>query len=141
MYRNNVPGADLVNALATRTVKHQNQQHFISVPILLGTSIKRGRWELGLNAGVGINKMIRQSGKSLDRNQMVKTYEQGKSTALPASTFFWSLQVQPYIQYQFRSGAAIQLRPSFRMQNHGTSSLHALRHRSYVSGISMGLLF
>lgn len=141
MFRPNVPDTEIIDALATRTVKHQNQQQFISIPLMLGTTLKRGRLSLGLNTGVGLNWLLKQSGKSLNSQEVITSYEQNGTAGTPYSKFFWSAQLQPYAQYRINEGMAIQLRPSLRWQIHGNSAFYGLKHQSLLSGLSVGLLF
>lgn len=138
MFRPNVPDTEIIDALATRTVKHQNQQRLVSIPLMMGGHIQRGRIRIGVNAGLGLNWLVKQSGKSLNSQAVITSYgpEEGAYT-----TFFWSAQLQPYAQYQWTPGLAVQIRPSFRWQLHGKSAFHGLQHQSLLSGLSVGLVF
>lgn len=141
MFRNNIPGGDLINASAERTVKHHNAQQFFSLPIMLGTSKRLGHLDFGLNAGLSLNYFIKQNGKSLNFNNRITEYPVIGTQELPYSKFFLSFQIQPYIQYQATKDLAFQLRPDIRYQSHGNSKLFDLKHSSLLTGLSFGLIF
>jgi hypothetical protein len=65
IYLNNIPGAELINAEAERTVKHHNTQKYVIIPLLIWFSNQSKKISVGINAGLGINYLVSQKGKSI----------------------------------------------------------------------------
>lgn len=140
MYRDNIPGPDLINASATRRVRHQNSFRQIAIPLLLGTQTQREGLRFGLNAGLGLHYLLAQKGKSLNQEEEIFAYGPSTSSPLPYSRFFLSFQLQPYLAFQANHHLSLQLRPHFNYQIHGQSEAYGRKHASLVSGLSIGIV-
>jgi hypothetical protein len=127
----------LIDAIATRKVKHNNQQKILSVPIMIGTSKDFAAFELGVELGLGLNYIISQKGMSLDTEGSIAEYDSKDNNGVPYRQFFLSYQLQPYLSYAVTERFSFQLQPIFRYQQHGNSNLYG----SDISSFSWGLRF
>lgn len=141
MFRDNIPGADLINAVATRTVKQHNSQHFFSVPVLLEAAYPLGQFELGLAAGLRLNYISEQNGKSLNTDARIVSYDSKNGGKLPYQQFFLAFQFRPMVNFRASSRLSFQLRPDIRYQVHGKSSLYDSSQNSWLTGLSVGVLY
>ncbi len=135
------PGSDLVNAIATRRVRHYNKHVFYSIPVTIGYEKQAGRFGFGLNAGVRFNVITSQKGRSLDAAEQIVSYPDNESEVLPYRRFFLAYQLQPYVAYQLNPGLRLQVRPDVRYQQHGHSDLYDLKHHSWQLGLSAGIFY
>ena len=139
MLRNNNP-MDIINAKATRTVKHHNRKQYICIPLMVGKSMGFGKFNVGINVGVGANFLISQKGKSLNSESEILEYKPS-TNILPAKKRFISYQVIPYLNYQSSDNFAFQIRPSFRFQNNGNDKFYGVKHSSILSGVRLGIVY
>jgi len=127
-----------IEARATRTVKHNNQQKILSVPLMIGISKDLAAFELGVELGLGFNYLIGQKGKSLNVTGQVEDYNSKINNIVPYRNFFLSYQVQPYLNCAVNERFALQLQPIFRYQQHGNSNFYGSSISSFSWGIRFG---
>ncbi|MEO0724576.1 MAG: hypothetical protein AAFZ63_08550 [Bacteroidota bacterium] len=135
MYRDNVPGSDLINATAERRVKHQNELRWVQVPILLSYESAGESWRFGLETGIGLNYLLSQSGRTLQSEATVLTFDDVEEG--PYNRFFLSTQVLPFIGYQLNEQALVRLQGGLHYQWHGRSAVYQLRHQSILTTLSI----
>lgn len=131
-------GIDSVLAIPTRTVVNFNQQNFISIPILVGSSYQFGKFGVGANGGIGLNLFTKQSGKSLSASAKIEDIETAAN--LPIKKTFISYQINPYFSFRATGKIQLQMQSTFRYQPHGTSDFYNLKHSSVLGGLSFGVL-
>lgn len=132
MYRNEQPGADLINAVGLRKVRHQNKIQLLHLPMMLGYELGKGSLRFGWQAGLGLNLITKQSGRTLVENELVQDYNE--STVGPYRRFFPSADFSPYLGYQMGERTQIRLHGQARYQWHGRSDLYQLQHQSILLG-------
>jgi hypothetical protein len=130
-----------VDAIAIRRVQHNNRQALLSVPLMLEKTFASGRWEAGLAAGVSLNYLTQQTGRSLNAMRQVVTYSSGGGANLPSPNFYLSYQLRPSINYRLNSQVSIQARADIRWQRYGKSALYELSANSTLYGGSLGVVF
>ncbi|MFK7806192.1 MAG: hypothetical protein AB8F74_00195 [Saprospiraceae bacterium] len=129
-----------IDAIATRTVRHHNTLQVFSLPILFGTHKNVGAFELGVDAGVGLNYIISQEGRTLDSELTIADFNSTDNNTLPYRDFYLSYQLQPYLSYSATERIKLQLRPNFRYQHHGNSKLHDIEMSSLLWGVNVGAM-
>jgi hypothetical protein len=135
MYRNQNPNADLIRAKATRTVIHHNQMNFIHLPVAVGMRQTLGKFTLGMQAGVGLNFIFVQEGKSINKNGTIALMSQD----LPAyKPFFLSLNAQPFLAYHLKGAMTLRMDYCLRYQHHGSSDFWGVKASSLYSGVGIG---
>lgn len=132
------PDLGLIDVLAIRTVKHHNKQSIFSIPIAIGTSKKFRDFDLGINAGIGLNYIVNQKGKSLNEENIITEYDSENNDPLPYQQYFLSYQLQPHLTYSIRKQFKIQLRSNIRYMQHGDSAFYGLKVSSLAWGINVG---
>lgn len=135
MFRNNIPGNDLIRAEAVRTVENHNRASFFSLPLAMGATKKLGRFNAGIEAGIGLNYFISQKGKSLDATGKIAEFDSKNQLLKP---FFISANVEPFVEFRLKSGSSAKVQPSFSFQNHGESAFFKLKNRSVFAGLGFG---
>ena len=136
MYRDNIPGSDLINAIAVRRVKHQNELRWVQTPILLAYESGGESWRFGLETGIGLNYLLSQSGRTLQDETTVLTFDDIDEG--PYNRFFVSSQVLPFIGYQLNEQTLVRLQGGLHYQWHGRSAVYQLRHQSILTTLSIG---
>lgn len=136
MYRDNIPGSDLISAVAERRVKHQNELRWVQVPILLSYESGGESWRFGLETGMGLNYLLSQSGRTLQSETTVLTFDDVDEG--PYNRFFFSTQVLPFIGYQINEQTLVRLQGGLHYQWHGRSAVYQLRHQSILTTLSIG---
>lgn len=140
MYRNNDPNLDIINAQGTRTVKHYNQLKFVSLPVLLGYTSSKDKLEWGLAAGLGLNFVHEQTGKSINSNEVIQTYAAANnSEVLPYKELFISYQLKPFLNYKLTDKFKLQFKPDVSYQTFGKSDFFGLKHSALVMGLNVGI--
>lgn len=134
----NYESLGLIDAVATRTVKHNNQQKILSVPIMIGISKDVSAFELGVELGIGLNYIVHQKGKSLNAEGSIKDYNSVDNNITPYRQFFLSYQLRPYLNCAVTERLAVELQPTFRYQQHGESNLYGAKISSYALGLRLG---
>ncbi|MFT4761367.1 MAG: hypothetical protein ACI9LN_003349 [Saprospiraceae bacterium] len=79
--------------------------------------------------------------KSINSNLNISEYNQSSDETVPYKKFFLSYQVNPYLSYQTTEKWAIQLKSTFRFQNHEKSIFYDLNHSSLLYGLSVGFVY
>lgn len=138
MYRDNVPGSDLINARATRTVKHHNQFNFWSVPVLLSIDKSWNKTTLGVDAGLTLNYRSKQQGKTLNSENEVVYYPTIENANLPHANFFIAYQFRPFVSYALTDKIDIRLRSAVSLQQLGQSDFYGSRQRGLLGGLHLG---
>ena len=112
MPRNDLPGADLIPALAVRTVRQNNFRTELVVPLSVGFGGRRDRLSYELQLGGAYHFVLGQSGKVLDAEGAIVTFDNDRPQ-LPAN--YLSLHLQPEVAYRIGDGVDLfgQLRWSF----------------------------
>ena len=138
----NTTEVDEVRAKIVRTVKHHNRLDFLTVPLMLSISKEYGKFELGIGAGLGLNIITRQWGKSLNAWDNIDDYSFRVSQIplVPYSNFV-SYHLRPFARLKATEKLSLQLRPEFRYISHGTSDFFGLKHSSLMSSINLGISF
>ena len=137
MYRDNIPGSDLINAEAVRRVKHQNELRWLQLPLLVGYEMGGQSWQFGLEGGFGLNYLLAQSGRTLQNETTVLTFSDADQG--PYNQFFLNAQLQPYIGYRLNEQTQIRLQAGLYHQWHGRSEVYQLRHRSLLTNLRLGI--
>lgn len=138
VYRNDLPGSDLIDAIALREVRHSNRLHSLNIPILVGIATSKQPLRLGVNAGIGLNFILSQAGKSLNANQRIFNYNEGTQQQ-PYSTFHLSYHIQPFVSYRVSKHFALQFRPEFSLHSLGDSPAYDHRRYALRSNWSLGV--
>ena len=141
IWRDNQPGGELVNAIADRRVRHQQALQWLSLPVSLGIESRHQRLSLGVQAGLGLNYMISQSGRSLDEDGQFITYGSDVEAPDPFNNCFLSSHLGLQLGYQLRDGLKLVLQPRLAYQVHGQSAAYNLKHSSTIFGINLGLVW
>ncbi len=136
MYRDNIPGSDLIDATAERRVKHQNELRWVQLPVLLAYESGGEKWRFGVETGLGLNYLLSQSGRTLQDETTVLTFD--KASQGPYKRFFLSTQASPFVGYQFNECTSIRLQGGLHHQWHGRSAVYQLRHQSVLTTLSIG---
>lgn len=131
----------LTDAFAERTVRHHNKIEYLSVPILLSFQKSFGKIGMGMSTGVGLNFIKSQTGKSLNFSNQIAIYPTTENDLLPASKFFLSYHLRPYLNYALDEKISFQLRTDFRFQNFGESDFYQLKYSSTFWGLSAGVQY
>ncbi|MEM7573233.1 MAG: outer membrane beta-barrel protein [Bacteroidota bacterium] len=140
-WRDNQVGGELISAIATRRVRHQQQLQWISLPLLFGTESRQGAWGIGLQLGVGLNYLISQEGRSLSPDEEFIDYGPATDNPDPFQRFFLAAHLELPLSYQLNDRLAIQLRPRVAYQMHGQSAAYELRHNTTNWGLNLGLIW
>jgi hypothetical protein len=129
-----------IDAIATRTVRQHNQQTIFTLPLLIGTAKNFGALKLGLDAGLGLNYIHQQKGKTLNDEQVIVAYDSKNNNTLPYADFYLSYQIEPYLSYSLNERFALRLKPTLRYQQYGTSKLYEQKTSSLLWGLSTGVV-
>lgn len=110
-----ITGDTVVNAVATRTVRHFNQATAINIPVVIGYHKNFGRWSAGAELGATFNLNTAYSGKTYDiSGQVIDLASDGallkKNTGvsllsgiqvgyrvLPQAVVLWQLEAGKYL--------------------------------------------
>lgn len=103
MHRDNLPGNELIAARADRRVRHHNELHTFTLPLLVGVRRGSHAFQVGINGGLGVNWTLQQSGRSLDADGQLFRYGQGSDRAVYPNAFL-SYHVQPYVEFKVKKG-------------------------------------
>ncbi|WP_367390752.1 hypothetical protein [Lewinella sp. LCG006] len=136
MYRNNVPGAELINALGFREVKHHNSLQTLTIPLFAGWSSKGKRMQIGVNAGVGLNLLLETTGRSLNASGEVFTFN---ATNTPYPDIYLSYHVQPQLSYPLGKQFRLHFRPGISYHILGVSDVYEIRRTALRTDWSLGL--
>lgn len=112
---NTLYGTDTLTGTNTRKVVHYNQYSFLNIPIELGFQNNRGKFLYGLSAGITLNFSLQQSGRTLDKDDMI-TYFDNNSSAAHFSKFGLGYRVNPIVGYQLSKKWNLMLRPQINWQ-------------------------
>ena len=85
-----------VPAEAIRTVRHNNFQREVVLPLVVSYGRSFRRWRLGLGVGVGYHLLLGQAGRSLSTEGTVVDYGTARGWA-PES--YWSFRLEPSLAY------------------------------------------
>lgn len=140
-WRDNQVGGELISAIATRRVRHQQQLQWISLPLLFGTESRQGAWGIGLQLGLGLNYLISQEGRSLSPDEEFIDYGPTTDNPDPFRRFFLAAHLELPLSYQLNDRLAIQVRPRVAYQMHGQSAAYELRHTTTNWGLNLGLIW
>lgn len=141
VWENDIPGTKLIDAIATRRIKHHNKHTVISVPVLFGLQQQKGRFNFGINGGVGFNFIQSQIGRSLNAENEIVDFPNGETAVLPRPSFNMSYQLQPFLNYHFNEKWALQVRSDFQYHVYGKSDFYELKRGALFSGLSVGVVY
>lgn len=136
MYRNNIPGADLINAKGFRKVKHHNSLQTLTIPLMAGWSSHGKKLQIGINAGVGLNLVLEQAGRSLNAAGEVFTFD---ATNAPYPNVYLSYLLQPQLSYPLGQQFRLHFRPGISYQSLGTSEVYNLKRSAWRTDWSVGV--
>ena len=139
MYRTDMPGSDLIAAVGTRRVKHQNELQSLHMPLLIAYEAGGLKWRWGLQTGLGLNYLLAQKGKTLSDESTVQAFE--NSDQGPYRKFYLSAQLQPYLAYSVTRQIDVRLQAKLGYQWHGRSEVYNLRHTSLLLGGGVGVFY
>lgn len=108
---------------------------------MVGVEKEAGKFGYGIQFGLGLNFVISQSGRSINRNDQLVNFSDAGDETLPRPSFYLSYQVQPYLQYKANEHLAWQVRLDIRQQNFGDSKFYDLQYSSLLTGCNVGLVF
>ncbi len=130
-----------INRLSERKVIHHNRHALLSVPILLGGEIQKGRFGLGVNLGIGLNFIQSQKGKSLSNNLEIIEFPSADNNLSLRPNFFLSYNFSPYLNYQLDKHLKFQIRSNFKYQNYkGADFYQEMKFSSILTGMQVGLI-
>lgn len=112
---NTLYGTDTLTGTNTRKVIHYNQYKFLNIPFELGFQNTRGKFLYGLSTGITLNFSLQQSGRTLDKNDMISYFDNNSSTA-HFSKFRLGYRVNPIVGYQLSKNWNLILRPQINWQ-------------------------
>ncbi len=141
IWRDGVPGTELINAEAERRVRHYNKHTFISIPLMLSLGVQKNRLQYGLDFGLSLNFVNSQSGRILNERAFLTDYSDEQNTPSLKPDFFMAYQLQPYLGYAINNQFSIRVRGDFRLQNYGFAELIDLKHTSVLTGLGIGLIY
>jgi hypothetical protein len=127
-----------IDAIATRMVRQYNEQSIFTLPLLIGTARNFGALKLGLDAGLGLNYIYQQKGKTLNEEWVIVAYDSKNNNILPNADFYLSYQIEPYLTYSLTERFGLRLKPTLRYQQYGTSHLYEQKTSSFLWGLSAG---
>lgn len=132
------PNTGLIDAVARRSVAHNNQEERLSIPLLLAYERQFGELTAGIGVGAGLNWQTNVSGRTLTSNGRIITYD-----APLQRSFFLSWQVQPWLSWQPdpEKPWAIQLRldaTRFRLQQ---SAVTGTQQQGWLFGAALGVRY
>ncbi|MGH1433079.1 MAG: hypothetical protein ACRBG0_01325 [Lewinella sp.] len=136
IYRNNIPGADLINAIGLREVKHHNSVQTLTIPLLAGWSSQGKKLQLGINAGVGLNLILETAGRSLNASGEVFTYS---AASAPYPDVYLSYHLQPQLSYPLGQQFRLHFRPGVSYQALGESEIYGLKRSALRTDWSVGV--
>ncbi|WP_020537533.1 hypothetical protein [Lewinella cohaerens] len=136
IYRNNIPGADLINAVGLREVKHHNSMQTLTIPLLAGWSSQGPKLQLGINAGVGLNLILETAGRSLNASGEVFTYS---AASAPYPDVYLSYHLQPHLSYPLGQQFRLHFRPGISYQALGESEIYGLKRSALRTDWSLGV--
>lgn len=136
IYRNNIPGADLINAIGFREVKHHNSVQTLTIPLLAGWSSQGQKLQLGINAGVGLNLILEAAGRSLNASGEVFTYS---AASAPYPDVYLSFHLQPQLSYPLGQQFRLHFRPGISYQALGESEAYGLKRSALRTDWSLGV--
>lgn len=139
MYRNEVPGSDLINAMGFRQVRHQNELSVLHLPIMVAYEGGQSKLRFGWQMGIGLNFMLQQEGRTLQEGGLVQGFNAANNG--PYKQFFPSANLVPYLGYQLTDKTQIRLQGQARYQWHGTSEVYQLQHQSVFLGGAASVMF
>ncbi|MEM6771495.1 MAG: hypothetical protein AAF597_13010, partial [Bacteroidota bacterium] len=132
------PNTGLIEAIARRTVAHNNQEERISIPLLLAYEHRFGNFTAGIGGGVGLNWQTSASGRTINSNGRIVAYD-----APLQRSFFPSWQVQPRLSWRPKPELPweVQLRldaARFRLQ---PSAITGTQARGWLLGAAVGVRY
>jgi hypothetical protein len=136
MYRNNIPGADLINAKGFREVKHHNSLQTLTIPLLAGWSSHGKKLQVGINTGVGLNLVLEQAGRSLNAAGEVFTFNGNNA---PYPDVYLSYHIQPQLSYPLGQQFRLHFRPGISYQSLGTPEVYNLKRSAWRTDWSVGV--
>lgn len=136
IYRNNIPGADLINAVGLREVKHHNSMQTLTIPLLAGWSSQGPKLQMGINAGVGLNLILETAGRSLNASGEVFTYS---AASAPYPDVYLSYHLQPHLSYPLGQQFRLHFRPGISYQALGESEAYGLKRSALRTDWSVGV--
>jgi len=132
---------NIVPAVATRKVTHNNFQTLVAFPFLLEASTAIGRFETGLAAGGAFTLVSQQTGRSLNTSQEVVSFGGESSAPLPIPKTYFALMLRPQLTYRLSHTFSLQARADLRWQQYQNSALSGLDGGSVQIGGSVGVLY
>lgn len=136
----NFSTTEMINHIATRTVKHKNLTESISIPLSVKIQKPIGRWNLGTSIGLAYNILQSQVGRSLDELQNVVQYPSSENDPLPIMSAYFSYHIKPYVSYHIKPNLQIQLQSDFQYLDYGFSSLYNQKTAALLYGLNAGIL-
>lgn len=132
------PNTGLINAVARRSVAHNNREELLSIPLLVSYERQFGDFTAGLGAGVGLNWQTRASGRTLNTNGRIVNYD-----APLQRNFFLSWQVQPRLSWQPNAEKpwAVQLRLDAARFTLQQSAITGTQQRGWLFGAALGVRY
>ena len=141
IWKDNIPNTEMIDALATRRVRHHNKHTLYSIPLMIGVQQQKGRVNFGINAGVGFNFIISQKGRSLDANDLIADFPNGETNVSPRPSFYMSYQLQPFLNYRFNEKLTFQIRSDMQYHAYGKFGFYGMKHNAVFGGVGIGVVY
>lgn len=132
----------LVDATATRTVRHRNHHHFLHIPLGGGYQYAIKNWVIEIELGTALNITTHQSGKRLYPNRSTIVAYNNEEVAVH-KTLSYSVYMRPSISHQLNKAFALQLSTLFRQQFNPKFTLEGqeIRHRTFHIAPQFGVRY
>ncbi|MFT6335087.1 MAG: hypothetical protein ACI86M_001190 [Saprospiraceae bacterium] len=127
------------NAKNIRTVRHTNKISTISIPLNISFDYSLNqKFGIGTSIGLAYSLVTSQNVKILGRDNSFIDFDE-----IPNKHFdnYFSFRANPYIRYRLNNNFDLSMDVGFSMQNHGSSDIVDLKHRSTISSIGLGLKY
>ncbi len=138
MERMSSVGLETIPAKAHRTIKWHNKYRSINVPLEIGWYKEMKKMELGISAGIGLNYMYQQKGKTINSSNEIVEIGKAKETR-PYNTLFMSYRTSPFVKYRLTSKIGIVLSPSIHWNQYGHSNVYEMNTSSLQYALNAGL--
>lgn len=132
---------DEIPVIARRTVLHHNRLQFLSVPLEVGYQLNMGKLTLGAQAGLGLNYLLLQKGRSFNSEEEIVFFGGDESINIVDRKLFLSYQLRPFVDYAIGKRTSLRFHSSLRYQSLGESSLFENSYKGLSVGFGLGVVF
>jgi len=130
----------LVDSVVTRTIVNHNRYQQLSIPLEIGVQKYHGDLMYGLQAGISVNFVTSQSGKTLDPSGEIVSFNSSDGFT-PFRNFHIGYRVSPFIGYRVAKNWAFTFRPQLAFNPHAGFDSSDIQLRSSQFNFNVGVQY